>query len=220
MAMTNPPTNNESILVLGIGNILWADEGFGVRAVQALHSQWCFPPSVRVLEGGTQGFNLLHHVQAADRVIVFDAIDYGLPPGTLKILTNEQVPRFMGCKKLSLHQTGFQDVLGVADLTGRLPDELVLIGVQPETLEDYGGSLRPVVKAQIKPALDIALACLRRWGVDAEVRNVELDAADFLFPASLDMAAYEAGRGGAAQIAEAVGLLSGSTVDPMYHEPP
>lgn len=218
--MANPATNDESILVLGIGNILWADEGFGVRAVQALHSQWCFPPSVRVLEGGTQGFNLLHHVQAADRVIVFDAIDYGLPPGTLKVLTNEQVPRFMGCKKLSLHQTGFQDVLGVADLTGRLPGELVLIGVQPETLEDYGGSLRPVVKAQIQPALDIALACLRRWGVEAEARDFELDAADFLFPASLDMAAYEAGRGGTVQTTETTGFYAGSKVDQMDHETP
>jgi hydrogenase maturation protease len=126
----------------------------------------------------------------------------------------------MGCKKLSLHQTGFQDVLGVADLTGRLPGELVLIGVQPETLEDYGGSLRPVVKAQIQPALDIALACLRRWGVEAEARDFELDAADFLFPASLDMAAYEAGRGGTVQTTETTGFYAESKVDQMDHETP
>jgi len=218
--MANAAMKNENILVLGIGNILWADEGFGVRAVQELHSQWRFPPSVSVLEGGTQGFNLLHHVQAADRVIVFDAIDYGLAPGTLKVLTNEQVPRFMGCKKLSLHQTGFQDVLGVADLTGRLPDELVLIGVQPETLEDYGGSLRPVVKAQIQPALDMALVWLRRWGIEPEVREVGLAAADFLFPASLDMAAYEAVRGGAVQTTETAGLYAYSTVDQLDSEGP
>lgn len=192
--MTDSAANDDSVLVLGIGNILWADEGFGVRAVQELHRQWRFPQCVTVLEGGTQGFNLLHHVQAAGRLIVFDAIDCGLTPGTLKVLTNDQVPRFLGTRKLSLHQTGFQDVLGVADLTGKLPSELVLVGVQPETLEDYGGSLRPVVKAKIQPALDIALAYLRRWGVEPIERDVGLEAGEFLFPPGLDMVAYEAGR--------------------------
>lgn len=185
--------SSESLLVLGIGNVLWADEGFGVRAVQALHSRWCFPRRVSLVEGGTQGFNLLHHVQEARRMIVFDAIDYGLPPGTLKVLVNDQVPRFMGSKKLSLHQTGFQEVLAVAELTGRLPPELVLIGVQPEDLEDFGGSLRPVVRAQIEPALEIALAYLQRWGCAMAVRDVELEASEYLLPESLDMAAYEAG---------------------------
>ena len=185
--------NDEQILVLGIGNLLWADEGFGVRAVQELHRRWRFPQRVSLVEGGTQGFNLLSHVQDADRMIVFDAIDYGLPPGTLKVLSNDQVPRFMGSKKLSLHQTGFQEVLGVADLTGRLPVELVLIGVQPEDMEDYGGRIRPVVKAQIQPALEIALDTLKRWGCKADARNDQLEISDYLLPASLDLAAYEAG---------------------------
>ena len=197
MVMVDTARDDKSILVLGIGNILWADEGFGVRAVQALHEQWRFPPSVTLIEGGTQGFNLLSLIQAAGRVIIFDAIDYGLQPGTLKVLNDDEVPRFVGNRKLSLHQTGFQDVLGVAELTGQFPDELVLIGVQPETLEDYGGSLRPVVKAQIQPALEIALAKLRRWGIEPEARDTGIDATDFpdfLFPASIDMAAYESGR--------------------------
>ncbi|MFZ4538046.1 HyaD/HybD family hydrogenase maturation endopeptidase [Propionivibrio sp.] len=185
--------SDESILVLGIGNILFADEGFGVRAVQALHSRWSFPDRVILMDGGTQGFNLLTHVQAATRMIVFDAIDYGLPPGTLKVLTNDQVPRFMGSKKLSLHQTGFQDVLGVAELTGHLPSELILIGVQPEELDDFGGSIRPVVKAQIQPALEIALDYLLRWGCQPKARDGGLETAAYLLPESLDMEAYESG---------------------------
>ncbi|MBV5297466.1 MAG: HyaD/HybD family hydrogenase maturation endopeptidase [Rhodoferax sp.] len=191
--MTNLTDSNESILVLGIGNLLWADEGFGVRAVQALHRQWRFASRVTLMDGGTQGFNLLTHVQAAMRMVIFDAIDYGLPPGTLKVLSNEQVPRFMGSKKLSLHQTGFQEVLGVAELTGHLPVELVLIGVQPEQLDDFGGSIRPVVKAQIQPAIDIALDRLRRWGCEPQARDGQLETIEYLLPESLDMEAYESG---------------------------
>lgn len=181
----------EKILVLGIGNLLWADEGFGVRAVQELHSQWRFPEHVMLMDGGTQGGNLLPHVQAAQRMIVFDAIEYGLPPGTLRVLTNDQVPRFMGAKKLSLHQTGFQEVLALAELTGRQPDQLVLIGVQPADMEDYGGSLSPVVKGRIPTALAIALSYLQRWGCRPERRGDEAGSVEPLLPAILAMDVFD-----------------------------
>lgn len=184
----------QNILVLGIGNLLWADEGFGVRAVQELHRRWSFPGHVTLMDGGTQGLNLLPHVQDTRRMIVFDAIDYGLPPGTLKVLANEQVPRFMGAKKLSLHQTGFQEVLAVAGLLGRLPAELVLIGVQPADIRDYGGSLNEVVRASVPAALAAALASLRRWGCSPEPRNVEPGDMATLLPGSLDMDDFGTGR--------------------------
>lgn len=184
----------ENIMVLGIGNLLWADEGFGVRAVEELHRQWRFPEQVTLVDGGTQGFNLLPRVQTARRMIVFDAIDYGLQPGTLKILENQQVPRFMGAKKLSLHQTGFQEVLAVAELTGSFPLELVLIGVQPMAIEDYGASLSAPVKSQLQTALAIALARLQRWGCKAESRNGDLESVEPLLPAGLTMDAFDAAR--------------------------
>ncbi len=164
--------NSKRILVLGIGNILWADEGFGVRCVEALNAGWEFPPQVELMDGGTQGLYLLPYVQEADCLLVFDAVDYSDPPGTLREVVGDQVPRFMGVKKMSLHQTGFQEVLMAAELTGKLPAELVLIGVQPEELEDYGGSLRDVVKAQMPAALELAFSWLARWGAIPVVREV------------------------------------------------
>ena len=71
------------ILVLGIGNILWADEGFGVRALETFHARDGAADNVSLLDGGTQGLYLVHFVQEADYLLVFDAIDYGLQPGTL-----------------------------------------------------------------------------------------------------------------------------------------
>jgi hydrogenase maturation protease len=164
--------NSKRILVLGIGNLLWADEGFGVRCVEAISAGWQFPPQVTLMDGGTQGLYLLPYVQEADCLLVFDAVDYDDAPGTLREVVGDQVPRFMGAKKMSLHQTGFQEVLMAAELTGKLPAELVLIGVQPEELEDFGGSLRDVVKAQMAPALNLALSWLARWGAVPEARAV------------------------------------------------
>lgn len=167
----------ERTLVLGIGNLLWADEGFGVRCVEALQAAYALPESVHLLDGGTQGLYLLPYVQEADRLLVFDAIDWGLPPGTLHEVEGAEVPRFMGAKKMSLHQTGFQEVLAAAELTGRAPSELYLVGVQPEELEDYGGSLRQSVKARIPEALALAVARLARWGVPATPRAAGTGAA-------------------------------------------
>lgn len=179
------------ILVLGIGNILWADEGFGVRCVEALNAGWEFPPQVTLMDGGTQGLYLLPYVQEADCLLVFDAVDYGDEPGKLREVIGDQVPRFMGAKKMSLHQTGFQEVLMAAELTGKLPKELVLIGVQPEELEDYGGSLRDVVKTQMQPALKIALDWLEWWGAAASVRQ---GLADGITDSALAIEVYEGQR--------------------------
>lgn len=183
--------NTKRILVLGIGNLLWADEGFGVRCVEAINAAWEFPPQVQLMDGGTQGLYLLPYVQEADCLLVFDAVDYGDPPGTLREVIGDEVPRFMGVKKMSLHQTGFQEVLMAAELTGKLPGELVLVGVQPVELEDYGGSLRDTVKAQMPAALDIALRWVKAWGATPVPRQ---GSAESLTDPALAMALYESER--------------------------
>ena len=156
--------------MLGIGNILWADEAFGVRALEAFHARFELDEDVTVLDGGTQGLYLVQFVEACDQLLVFDAIDYGLAPGELRVVRDEAVPRFTGAKKMSLHQTGFQEVLSAADLLGRYPKRLALIGVQPQDLEDWGGPLTPPVRAALAPACEAARAVLTEWGVAVRER--------------------------------------------------
>ncbi|MDJ0939547.1 MAG: HyaD/HybD family hydrogenase maturation endopeptidase [Woeseiaceae bacterium] len=181
-------------LVLGIGNVLWADEGFGIRAVELMNERYEFPDNVRVMDGGTQGIFLLPWVRGADRLLIFDAVDFGLPPGTLKVVEGDDVPRYMGIKKMSMHQAGFQEVLSTAELSGELPAEIVLIGVQPERLDDFGGSLRDVVREQIGPAVDIAINALGQWGITAVSRGEPLPGADRVGPGALEIEYYELGR--------------------------
>lgn len=182
------------VLVLGIGNVLWADEGFGVRAAEELHRQFVFPDSVRLLDGGTQGIYLVQHIREADILVVFDAVDYGLPPGTLKLVEGDEVPKFLGVKKVSLHQTGFQEVLAMAELLGDYPRHLLLIGVQPVELDDFGGSLRSQVKAQIAPAIDAALRFLEGHGIRGQVRAVPLPEDATISTTETIMRHYEDGR--------------------------
>lgn len=182
---------SDNVLILGIGNVLWADEGFGVRCVEHLAQNWALPETVKLLDGGTQGLYLLPFLEEADTLVVFDAVDYGLSPGTMKVVEGDEVPRFMGAKKMSLHQTGFQDVIATAQLMGYCPETLILIGCQPEELEDYGGGLRDVVAAQIEPAVHIALTKLAQMGIVAQPGETH---SDLLADAAIRHDAYEAGR--------------------------
>jgi hydrogenase maturation protease len=180
-----------AVLVLGIGNVLWADEGFGVRAVEALHLGWQVPAGVTLVDGGTQGMYLLDHVCSAGRVIVFDAIDFALAPGTLRVFRDSEVPEG-SARAMSLHQATFQELLSLARVRGRFPERITLIGVQPEVLDDLGGSLTASVRARLGEAVALAVAELAAWGVAATRRSEP--APEALGADALRIEAYEAGR--------------------------
>jgi hydrogenase maturation protease len=151
-------------LVLGLGNILLSDEGVGVRVVERLQERYEFPPDVELLDGGTLGMDLLAYVEAADRLLVLDALDMGAEPGTLGHLEGEEVPAFLSIK-ISPHQMGLSDLLAAARLREVYPEEIVLLGVQPAVI-DVGLELSPVVAAQVDALVDKAVAELHRWGIE------------------------------------------------------
>lgn len=76
--------SEQRVVVMGLGNLLWADEGFGVRVAERLYAHYHWPEYVEIVDGGTQGLNLLGYVESASHLLILDAIDYGLEPGTLR----------------------------------------------------------------------------------------------------------------------------------------
>lgn len=179
-------------LILGVGNILWADEGFGVRALEHLAAKFTLPPDVCLLDGGTQGLALLPHITACKRLMIFDAVDFDGAPGTLSVVRDEAITGFIGAHAVSLHQTGMQDIMALARFMGWSPLAVTLIGVQPEVLEDYGGSLSDCVRARLEEAVCLALKELEIWNVCAKP-NSEDKTCGLMDPA-LQISPYEGGR--------------------------
>ena len=157
----------EHIVILGLGNILYGDEGFGVRAAERLYADWEFPDHVEVVDGGTQGHTLLTFVEEADRLLILDAVDFGQAPGTLTQREDEDIPAWLCGRKISPHQNSFSEVLALAQLRGRLPAHMVLIGVHPAAME-LGGALSPLADGQVNAAVELTLRQLRLGGVDAQ----------------------------------------------------
>jgi hydrogenase maturation protease len=157
---------NKRKVVLGLGNLLEQDEGFGVRVVQALEMELgreLRQAGVELVDGGTLGLNLLPLVEDCSHLLVLDAVEAGAVPGTLVELAKEQIPLFSGIK-LSQHQVTFQEVLALAGLRGNLPAQVYLIGVQPAVIAS-GLDLSDPVEAQLPAAIERAVEVLREWGI-------------------------------------------------------
>ena len=93
--------SEQRVVVMGLGNLLWADEGFGVRVAERLYAHYHWPEDVEIVDGGTQGLNLLGYVESASHLLILDAIDYGLEPGTLRTYAGERIPAYLSAKKMS-----------------------------------------------------------------------------------------------------------------------
>jgi hydrogenase maturation protease len=153
-----------AILVLGIGNALMNDDALGVIAIAQLQERYHFPAGVSVVDGGTLGLDLLPLLEGVRKLLIIDAIDMSAAPGELFRLEGEDVPRAFA-SKLSVHQMGVQDLLAVAELQGHVPEELVVWGIQPGSIE-MEMRLTPAVAGAMDPLLDGVVAELANWGVE------------------------------------------------------
>lgn len=151
-----------SALILGIGNVLMSDDGAGVHAARLLSAALAGRHDVEVLDGGTLSFTLAPLIEDTACLIVLDAMELGMAPGTVRTLVNEEVDAALGRPRLSVHELGLRDVLQLARLAGRCPPRRALVGIQPAELS-WGTAPTPAVSAALPLATAAALGLLARW---------------------------------------------------------
>jgi len=145
LSAANQKIDAETVLVLGVGNVLMGDEGVGVQAVRELEKM-PLPPNVECLDGGTGGFHLLGPLQDADRVLLIDACIDGQPSGTVRRLQ----PRFSSDypRTLTAHDIGLKDLLDAAYLTDA-PLNVTLFAISIDPLQGIGTELRTTLATQL-----------------------------------------------------------------------
>lgn len=151
----------KTTIVLGLGNVLCGDDGFGVHVAARLARNHAFPPGCRVIDGGTQGQLLYGIVEEADALLLIDAADLSLAPGSLAVVGNEDIPKWLATGKLGAHQTSFSEVLALGALKNVLPEEISLIGFQPARVE-FGQTLSPQARQAVARAELLALDWLKK----------------------------------------------------------
>ncbi|HEX2767801.1 MAG TPA: HyaD/HybD family hydrogenase maturation endopeptidase [Geobacteraceae bacterium] len=156
-----PPRN---ILILGVGNLLLTDDGFGVHVINALRD-FPLPPGVTLVEAGIVSHQLIPDFHEADLLIFIDAVQAGDTPGSIFRFRPEDM-QFMSNIKASLHDMSLIDVLHMTALTGERP-ETIIIAVQPKDVKSCSMELNDEVKAAIPKVIDLIFEELKKHGAMA-----------------------------------------------------
>jgi len=148
-------------LILGLGNPLRGDDGIGRRVVESLWQRG-LPEGVEALAGGTLGLDLLNLLEGPQCAILVDAADMGLEPGQFARFTPDEAQLIGAADRVSLHQVGLAEVLTLARALGRPLPQIVVFGVQPQSME-WGEGLNIEVEA----ALPLLVEAVLREAVSA-----------------------------------------------------
>lgn len=139
-------------MVLGIGNVLLSDEGFGVHVVRQL-KQMKLPDNVRVEEGGVGGFNLLGLLNGVDKLLVIDVMWMNTPPGELYIINPDQELKEPGKQIVSFHQIGVLELVQLGKLIGNNPEVTYLV-TRPEKM-NWSTELSPSLQSAVNKAVNL-----------------------------------------------------------------
>ena len=153
------------IVLLGVGNILLTDEGFGVHVVNQLREDYVFNPPITILDGGTMGMELLTYMRGMTKLLLVDAINGGDAPGTVYEFPHEEMNSYF-TEAISVHEVGMQDILRIRALQEDPLEDAVVIGVEPENLE-LGLDLSETTQVVVKDVKERILAVLASWNVTA-----------------------------------------------------
>jgi hydrogenase maturation protease len=160
-------------VVLGIGNTILTDEAAGVRAVELLECRYCVPDNVLVIDGGTSGMEMIEDLSNLDFLIVLDVVKTGAAPGTVVKIAGDEIPVFFR-RKLSPHQIGLPDVLASLELLDAMPKEIIVLGVEPISLE-LGLEMTVTVAEKVPTLVEMAVAELLSRGYSIQTQATKVD---------------------------------------------
>ena len=135
-------------LILGVGNLILSDDGVGIHAVRLLQENVNLNDTIKVVDGGTCGLDLLQYLVGIDRLIVLDAAKPDHSPGKITRITGEKVPAYLSIKT-SPHEIGLPELLFAAKLSDIYPKEVIIYCVEALSLET-GIELSPTVEKQVE----------------------------------------------------------------------
>ncbi|MBD3728203.1 MAG: HyaD/HybD family hydrogenase maturation endopeptidase [Sphingomonadales bacterium] len=154
-----------TVLILGIGNTLQADDGVGVHVVAALEKM-DLPGDVAFRDGGTIGLSLLAEIEDCDSLVVVDAMKLDAKPGTIALYEGDEIQAQLGGKKRTAHEVAVSDLLAAAALMGCTPRHMALVGIQPGRV-GWGLEAEGAVAEAIPRACAMVRDLLEKWHVPA-----------------------------------------------------
>ena len=149
--------------VLGIGNVLMGDDGFGPAVVRAFAARYDAGPDVDVIDIGTPGLDMTPWLADADHVVLVDTVKAPLPPGSLRIYDKSDLLREAPFARTGPHDPGVKECVFTLEFAGRAPCHITVVGVVPFHV-GMGLDLSVTVGAAVPAAVEAVADALRRHG--------------------------------------------------------
>ncbi|OPY05675.1 MAG: Hydrogenase 2 maturation protease [Syntrophus sp. PtaB.Bin001] len=158
-------TNKRDINILGLGNILMKDDGFGVHFIRWFEERWSFPDSVRIIEGGVMAYALLEPVCSCRHLIVVDVLKTDDKPGSIYRFTLAEIEPKLP-PPTSAHEVQFLDVLCKAELLGEAP-EVVFLCIVPADFREMDLEMSPLMREKFPLIEKLLIEELNRHGIES-----------------------------------------------------
>jgi hydrogenase maturation protease len=160
------------VCVIGLGNVLMGDDGFGSLAVEKFRCEYECGSNVEILDLGTPGLDLAPYLYGTDVVIIADAVHAHKEekPGTLCIYCEADLLTQRAQLRLTAHDPGLQESLAQLKLVGHAPFELIIVGVVPESCA-FGTGISPTVLSSSSAAVDNIARLLRERAIECRRRH-------------------------------------------------
>jgi hydrogenase maturation protease len=156
--------------VLGIGNVLMGDDGVGPYTVKMLEARYKFPKQVELQDVGTPGLGITSVFSEYDAVILIDAVNAKKNPGEVKVYRKDELVQVPLKQRISPHDPALVEALLFAELSGKCPKEVLLVGVVPEACE-LKCELSAAVQAGVEAAIGMVLTELEQLGALAKLKT-------------------------------------------------
>jgi hydrogenase maturation protease len=154
----------KKIVVIGIGNILFTDEGVGVYAGRYLEANYDFSPPVEIIDGGTLGFGLMDYYLSYDKVVILDTLSIEDAPGSVYHLPADELLG-LGHYRKTAHEVEVVEMLEICSLQGSTA-EVSVVGIVPEDITTVEMALSSPVRENFTVLTRRVLAELRAEGVE------------------------------------------------------
>jgi hydrogenase maturation protease len=141
------------LLIAGIGNVLLGDDGVGPFVIKVLESQYDFAESVELADLGTPGLDLPVYFSGADAVILIDSAKFGGEAGAMRMFRKDEIVGTPPRARIDPHSPALRESISLVELTGAMPRELLLIGVEGRGFEP-GSPLSTPVRQSIPMVID------------------------------------------------------------------
>jgi len=163
-------TDSKPIRILGVGNVLCTDDGLGPYTIKVLESLYEFPEGIEVIDLGTPGMDLTPYLADARMVIVIDTVRGDEAPGTLRLLRDREIVATPPPDRMSPHEPGLREALMATEFSDCSPDEILFVGVIPEST-GQGTSLTTPLMGAVPDVVAAVVAELERLQSPAVLRD-------------------------------------------------